>query len=184
MRPTLAALVDDWTNWLNIVLANDALPLHACRSPNDAGNEHDPSITKACLHVNATNSRDVPAMIGLLCAPSSTDNDSDDDDDDEGEGDDEILGNDVFEEQIVPLCSAGPFFCFIARGKSQLTFYYCEDGNAGRHGLSEKLDMVRAHPSSFERGTDEQDTILAKILISGVTANLAQVARAAMLGSR
>lgn len=170
MTASLECLVKDWTAWLNGLLAHPSLPLHAQRSPNDAGNEDDASITRASVHLSSLNTSGVPAMVGLVCASEDHEHDSD------------ILGYDVFEDQIRPLASNAPFFCFVAHGTSRITFYYCEFGSAGRDGSSVKIDVGAR--GRFERGGREQDTVLREVLMYDITANLAQIARAAMARPR
>lgn len=170
MTTSLECLVGDWTSWLNKLLAHPSLPLHAQRSPNDAGNEEDDSITRASVHISALGTSGIPAMVGLVCASQDHEHDSD------------ILASDVFEDQIRPLSSNAPFFCFVAHGKSRITFYCCEFGSAGRDGSSVKIDIGLR--GSFERGGREQDAVLRGLLMDDIMANLAQIARAAIARPR
>lgn len=173
MTTSLSELVESWTTWLNTILADPSLPLHAHRSPFDVANDQgeDRSATATTLRITCTRTRNIPAMVGLLSsAPPHED-------------DDGSLANEVYQEQICSLQSAGPFFCFIAHGKSKITFYYCEDESEGSVEVPSQLDVTAAYSRSFERGGTEQDGILRAMLMDGVTANLAQVTRAAMARS-
>ena len=170
MPTALTELVNDWTRWLNATLASPSLPLHARRSPHDAGNEHDASITKASIHINTHYTKEIPALVGLISLGSPHTRDSGDDDDD-------ILSNEVFQDQIRPLRSSGPFFCFVAQGRSKLKFYYCEDGSAGYDEVSHELCASPGHPESMERGEGELRMRIREVLMNGISANSALMGR-------
>lgn len=147
------------------------LQVKHCR--NDARNEHDGRITRASLHIDAISPTTAPAIIGLIttCPPD------DEDDDDDAAG---VLAQEVFDEQIQPLRSAGPFFCFVAHGTSNLTMWACEYSNAGRDPSAPRLIYQQAWARNPTRGEIEQEGVLRHLLMDAIVANLALPARSAI----
>lgn len=164
MSARLDTLAQDWIRWLNNTIADPALPLYARRSPNDAGNEDD---SHAAVHIHLMQARpNILVMAGVICI--------DLDCDDEAEN---ILASEVFYQQIRQLGSAGPFLCFVAHGESRVSFHWCEDGSAGRDGQSENLTMQPLR-TSFDRNNVEQQVVVMRVLMNGITANIAKANRA------
>lgn len=166
------SVVDGWIYSLNTMLNRSDPRLHAHRSDNDAGNEHDPRITRASIHIDVLNSNVVPAMIGLICTSACGDDEYEDD----------ILAQEVCEEQILRFGAARPFICFVANSTTRMTFYECRYVNDGHAKNDRRLPFAidRAGFPSVLRKDVGQHSGVESMLMDMITANLTQAAERAI----